>query len=253
MTITLATLAFATAQQVFEQVRDHMLRQGRQSTLNGEAKGTCAYRGIDGLQCAAGCLIADDEYEATMEGAGWGSPIFPDAHRELIRAMQAVHDHKPADLWEPSLRTLGKRFGLAWTVTLATLPTASAQEVYEQAAEHLLKQNDRSLDDRGIGCAYRGRGGLACAAGALMSDADASTLTPSQNGTSWHSLVGYGVVPAVHMRLISDLQCIHDNFYPGDWRERLRLLATAHGLDSSFMDLLPVPYVAVSSRETALT
>ncbi len=29
MRITLATLSTATAQQVFEQVRDHMLRQGK--------------------------------------------------------------------------------------------------------------------------------------------------------------------------------------------------------------------------------
>jgi hypothetical protein len=250
--ITLATLATATAQQVFEQVRDHLLRQRRQSTLDGGVKSTCAYRGVDGLQCAAGCLIADEEYSPRLEGSGWGSYIFPDSHRDLITQLQRIHDHKPVELWEASLRSVATKHGLAWTITLATLPTASAQEVFEQAAKHLLKQNARSLLVERRGCAYRGRDGLACAAGALLSDQDAASLRPHQNGMSWEGLIGEGIAPSAHRELIHMLQKTHDSYDPDEWRCELRRLAIVYRLDSSFMDMPLVVYVPVSDGETAL-
>ena len=55
--ITLATLEQATAQQVFTQVKNHLLKQNEKSMING----ICAYRGSNGLQCAAGCLMSDEE------------------------------------------------------------------------------------------------------------------------------------------------------------------------------------------------
>ena len=60
MKITLSTLSEATEQQVFDQVKNHMLTQMKKSMLesNGDP---CAYRGFDGLQCAAGCLMSDEE------------------------------------------------------------------------------------------------------------------------------------------------------------------------------------------------
>lgn len=135
-------------------------------------------------------------------------------------------------------------------ITLATLSTATAQQVFEQAAMHLLKQNDRSMDRFGSGCAYRGRDGLACAAGALMSDADALRLTAQQNAMTWGGLVELGIAPETHGGLIRSLQRIHDQWYPADWRAQLRKLADHSRLDSSFMNLLPVPYAPVSSHET---
>jgi hypothetical protein len=41
--------------EVFERVRDHLLRQMGTSYMHG----TCAYRGEEGLSCAVGCLILD--------------------------------------------------------------------------------------------------------------------------------------------------------------------------------------------------
>lgn len=252
--ITLATLATATAQQVFDQVRDHLLRQGRQSLL-ATGRDQCAYRGHDGLQCAAGCLISDEEYHFNLERFTWDALAHqgrvPFHHAPLVKKLQRIHDTREPTTWERHLRALAAEQGLAWTITLATLPTASAQEVFEQAAKHLLKQNDRSMDVRGSGCAYRGRGGLACAAGALLSNADAATLTPHQNGLAWDDLIESGAAPDAHRSLIRRLQRLHDGFYPADWRSMLRALARDYELDSSFMDLLPVPYVPVSARETA--
>lgn len=244
--ITLATLHIATAQQVFEQVRDHMLRQGKKSTVSGLPDSMCAYRGGGGAMCAAGCLIADGEYHASMEGATWGGQAdFPTAHARLIRQMQLIHDAKPVELWEYYLRALAKEHGLAWSITLATLPTASAQEVFEQVAKHLLKQNAQSIGY--TGCAYRGRDGMSCAAGALLSDADWETLEPHDNGVSWLVLADRGIVPKVHTGLIRSLQRLHDGREPDSWHGALRTVAAHFGLDTSFMES-PAP---VSLPETA--
>ncbi len=53
---------------VFNYVVGHLRRQGKQSILiNFEGEETCAYRGENGTMCAAGCLIADDEYSPSFE------------------------------------------------------------------------------------------------------------------------------------------------------------------------------------------
>ena len=65
--ITLKTLGKATAQEVFDQVATHLLTQNERS-LDGAS---CSYRNCDGLKCAAGCLISDDEYDNQMEGIDW--------------------------------------------------------------------------------------------------------------------------------------------------------------------------------------
>lgn len=93
--ITLANLAKATEQQIFDQVVSHMLKQGRQSALEN---GLCKYRGPEGLMCAAGCLMSDDEYNPNFDkGAGnWHSlvnkKIVPSHHSMLIRKLQICHD-----------------------------------------------------------------------------------------------------------------------------------------------------------------
>lgn len=253
MQITLATLASATAQQVFDQVRDHLLRQGRKSHLR-VGSSSCAYRSHDGLQCAAGCLIGDEEYVLTMEGRRWDGVVddgnAPAQHAELIVVLQYIHDVYQPDGWEARLRYEARRRGLAWTVTLASLPTASAQEVFEQAAKHLLKQNEQCRS--GISCAYRGPAG-ACAAGALLSEADAALVKAQglNTGAGWETVVRRLGATVAHSSLITDLQFAHDTAPPPHWRDELRFVARKHRLDSSFMDLLPVTYVPVSSHETA--
>jgi len=49
--ITLATLHLASAQEVFTQVKNHLLSQNRKSLLS---KDICGYRGQYGTACAAG-------------------------------------------------------------------------------------------------------------------------------------------------------------------------------------------------------
>lgn len=92
--ITLATLPQATAQEVYDQAVEHCVRQGRRSM--DKRMGYCAYRGDNDLKCAAGCLIADDEYSEEFEGHEWrelvDARLVPTAHADLIRELQNAHD-----------------------------------------------------------------------------------------------------------------------------------------------------------------
>lgn len=115
--ITIKTLHQATTQQVFDQVARHLLAQGAQSREVGSG---CRYRGDGDLKCAAGCLIADDEYDAELEGNTWlplaNSGIVPQEHAFLIRDLQNIHDNHLVASWPALLEDIGSRFGLSTTV-----------------------------------------------------------------------------------------------------------------------------------------
>lgn len=108
--ITLATLGQATAQEVYNQVKEHLLTQRKQC-----AKGDtgCSYRNDDGLKCAAGALIADEEYLPEMDvveevGTAWCNLIerglVPSTeHDALITSLQIVHDTEEVHHWETEI------------------------------------------------------------------------------------------------------------------------------------------------------
>ncbi len=121
--ITLATLPDASAQAVFDQVKTHLLTQKQQSLSNSPSGlSVCAYRGINGLKCAVGCLISDEEYQAYshMEGFAWDSDyaqeLMPQNHAELITALQDLHDMNPVSRWSAELQHIATRHGLEWKV-----------------------------------------------------------------------------------------------------------------------------------------
>jgi len=109
MKITLSNLSEATEQQVFDQVKNHMLTQMKKSMLgaNGDI---CAYRGFDGLQCAAGCLMSDEEASKIPGQKSWYSlsikKLVPKDHLELISELQDIHDIENPDEWAESLERL---------------------------------------------------------------------------------------------------------------------------------------------------
>jgi len=123
--ITLATLPTATAQQVFEQVANHLLAQNARSIMGDRKYESCAYRGNDGMMCAAGCLIGDDEYNPLWEDKNWmalAKPLdeqdeddikrgFPgvSAHIDLIQDLQVVHDRCDVDRWREELIRVAQR------------------------------------------------------------------------------------------------------------------------------------------------
>ena len=126
-TITLKTLPTATAQQVFDQVAKHMLTQMQKSegTFTHDSEGTftydevkCLYRAEGGLKCAAGCLIADDEYDPEMENKGWPTlvtdGIAPKEHEYLISRLQGLHDNIEPKWWKSELEDIATVFGLVF-------------------------------------------------------------------------------------------------------------------------------------------
>lgn len=115
--ITLATLSSATAQQVFDQVAVHMLTQKQQSLSYSNGVERCVYRGRNGLKCAAGALIADEEYRPCMENKGWDELVFygtvPADHQFLIARLQEIHDTATwPKSWYEELSNLATSLGL---------------------------------------------------------------------------------------------------------------------------------------------
>jgi hypothetical protein len=112
--IDLSNLAEATEQEVFDQVKNHLLTQG----VKCESDDTCLYRGENNLKCAAGCLIADHQYMPEMEENNWETlvekGIVPSAHSDLIEALQKVHDTCTVGTWSNYLWEVAREFNLQY-------------------------------------------------------------------------------------------------------------------------------------------
>jgi len=104
--ITLKTLHLATKEEVFEQVKTHLLTQRKKSITDF---GECLYK-FETLKCAAGCLIGDDEYKSEIEDRTWHVLVkekrVPNYHENLIRKLQRIHDDKEVEQWEEELNKI---------------------------------------------------------------------------------------------------------------------------------------------------
>lgn len=110
-----------TTQEIFSQVRKHLLTQMAVSTISNGRTEQCAYRGGVGRMCAAGCLITDESYQPQIEGQLVGSPAVNDALTrsgvpvsalELVRRMQSIHDGLAPTRWMEKLNKLAEDHGL---------------------------------------------------------------------------------------------------------------------------------------------
>lgn len=120
-TITLANLATSTEQEVFDYIVNHLLTQNAKS----QDDGTCLYLNPEGLKCAAGCLIADNDTTAKIirnnnNDDSWDELIYENLvtheHRNLIAAMQVIHDNVmnvPSD-WPTELENYAHNNGLTY-------------------------------------------------------------------------------------------------------------------------------------------
>lgn len=116
--ITLANLSSKTEQEVFNHVAIHLLTQNAVSRgMRPDRSGAeCLYRNEDGLKCAAGCLIGDDEYVKSFEGQVWrdliAKGLAPEAHARLINDLQFMHDRAKPEDFEKKLRALAAEYHL---------------------------------------------------------------------------------------------------------------------------------------------
>lgn len=113
--ITLKTLPQATAQEVFDQCASHLLRQMQKS----EDHGNCRYC-IGKLACAAGCFIANDEYNPEWEGLPWNMLVnsygVSSKHEDLINDLQYIHDIHDVEEWQFGLECIAKDHNLIFNV-----------------------------------------------------------------------------------------------------------------------------------------
>lgn len=114
-------------QEIFNVAVEHFRRQGQRSVEYLGAPGTyCMYRGPNGLKCAIGVFIPDDEYRDWMEGRSSQyippPPAFRDEsgkwlsieHCDLAHELQDAHDDStsPSKL-NQQLENIRLRFSLA--------------------------------------------------------------------------------------------------------------------------------------------
>lgn len=119
MKITLATLAQATEQEVYDQIVGHLRQQGEKS-VNPVLYTRCLYRNINGLKCGAGDLIADNEYSPEMDNVGdWlhliSAKLVPDTiHNDLIMDLQNSHDSYTVEGWEEDFKYVATQHNLTY-------------------------------------------------------------------------------------------------------------------------------------------
>lgn len=117
------------------------------------------------------------------------------------------------------------------------------QEIFDKVAIHLLTQKKRSISESEGGCLYKGPNGLKCAVGCLFtgnfdtSELEGEAVFSSEVRCALQSL---GVIDSNEsdqvedqVDLLSELQEIHDEMPPEDWRMHLLRLATEHNINTS--------------------
>lgn len=118
--MSLSELDYTNDQQVFDYVLEKLREQGCQSKHIDR----CLYRGPNGLKCAAGHLIPDDEYDENMEDGllkGSGSTFCNSlvnsyfsqkgVNIDLLARLQSVHDNY-WDTREEAFQYVAKEFNL---------------------------------------------------------------------------------------------------------------------------------------------
>src|SRR6056297_2767336 len=103
-------------QEAFDKVLKHIREQGKAAVKvtvcsDGIEKEECCYRGPDGIMCAVGCLIPDEEYDSELEGMPVEEipqDLMPKSLRglntDLLDSLQDAHDYslqaKGLSSWE---------------------------------------------------------------------------------------------------------------------------------------------------------
>ena len=126
-------------------------------------------------------------------------------------------------------------------ITKAWVASATAQDIFNYVADHLITQNRKSLihtnpslfgelKDEGVEWPEPI---LYCAAGCLLKDNEKvrSVVNDRCEFNSWEQLNKKGYAPNNQIELIDDLVIVHDRFDPEQWRVQLRLVAKKHKLD----------------------
>lgn len=113
-------------QTIFDIIYKGLLAQGKQSIV--PSNGRCMYRGPDGLKCAAGMLIPDDEYIDDMEDEGpvgtfycrdgfemkhsWFKKHLSPEAGKVVYELQLIHDRRLPKNWKEQMKSIALRYDL---------------------------------------------------------------------------------------------------------------------------------------------
>lgn len=233
-------------QEIFDKGASHLIMQGEKSF---EYLGGCAYRGANGLMCAAGPFIKDEflnmqhncysiinsEIKSALSLSGF--PINDSGSYRLLRRLQMVHDTVAVENWEDHLRQMAKDFGLSDTMIDITKEKKELQAIFDKAATHLLTQGVKSVDSFKDRCLYRGPNNTMCAAGPFIKnefysrDLEGDIITdPCLLGVLQQS--GFPVYNGKAINLLRNLQQLHDDSEPNEWLYRLGKLSLLYKLSN---------------------
>ena len=106
-------------QECYDRVKNWLLVQRAVST-NGDR---CLYRGPNGLCCAIGALLTDEEYDPSMETISVSSLVFlkrfkkaaikfQNVDRSFLTRLQSIHDDMLARDWPNKLKSLALKWNL---------------------------------------------------------------------------------------------------------------------------------------------
>lgn len=121
----------------------------------------------------------------------------------------------------------------------------SEQEIFDRAAEHLIKQNAVAMDDGNFICAYLNSKGQKCAIGIFIPDGHEAQLARK---TVYNLLLEYPDLQNIlgpvtdnrRYQFLTDLQQLHDNyrFNNQSWFSTLTSFANRYNLESSKLSSL---------------
>ena len=117
-------------------------------------------------------------------------------------------------------------------VSLSNLFEATAQEVFNHVANHLLTQMEKSRIGKTGSCVYLHENGNKCAAGSLITAEEFVKYNIKDvNNSPWCTVVGVCNLPDMHSILISQLQSVHDTSQPLEWQAKLNMVAKDNNLE----------------------
>jgi len=120
--LSISTLQEHSAQEVFDFVAAHLLRQ----SVPSYAEGRCWYRS-GANSCSIGCLMTDDEYKDEYENVGWVDLVpkygFTREHFHMLVDLQDLHDYpascpaytgEAVEYWKRELPLIAEDYNLQW-------------------------------------------------------------------------------------------------------------------------------------------
>lgn len=107
-----------TTQTAFDKISAHLVKQDRRARPSKNIR-ICQLKTAEGLQCAVGCLIPDEDYRIELEQYLVRElvaevPCLRGLDAQFLRDMQLIHDKENVENWPRMLRQYARKNGLVY-------------------------------------------------------------------------------------------------------------------------------------------